>query len=70
MPPTLFVCLNSVIRRAVKAHGHFPSARAAEKLVFLVLRNVETKWRNPPTYCHAARIEFSIRFGEGFRMVE
>ena len=62
--------LNSTVRRAVKAHGHFPSDRAAEKLVFLALRNVEAKWRNPPAYWHAARIEFSIRFGERFRMVE
>ena len=69
-PPTLFVCLNSTVRRAVKAHGHFPSDRAAEKLAFLALRNVAAKWRNPPPFWHAARIELSIHFGERFHMVE
>ena len=62
--------LNSTVRRAVKAHGHFPSDRAVEKLAFLALRNVEAKWRNPPTFWHAARVEFSIRFGDRFRLLE
>ena len=62
--------LNSTVRRAVKAHGHFPSDRAAEKLVFLALRNVEAKWRNPPSFWHASRVELSIRFGDRFRLLE
>ncbi len=62
--------LNSTVRRAVRAHGHFPSDRAAAKLVFLALRNVAAKWRNPPQFWHAARAEFAIRFGERFLLVE
>lgn len=62
--------LNSAVRRAVKAHGHFPSDRAAEKLIYLALRNVADKWRNPPIHWHAARVELSIRFGDRFRLVE
>ena len=62
--------LNSTVRRAVRAHGHFPSDRAAAKLVFLALRNVAAKWRNPPQFRHAARAELAIRFGERFLLVE
>ena len=62
--------LNSTVRRAVRAHGHFPSDRAATKLVFLALRNVEAKWRNPPHFWHAARTEFAIHFGDRFPLVE
>ena len=62
--------VTNAIRRAVKAHGHFPSDRAAEKLVFLALRNVEAKWRNPPSFWHASRVELSIRFGDLFRLLE
>ena len=61
--------LNSTVRRAVRAHGHFPSDRAAAKLVFLALRNVAAKWRNPPQFWHAVRGEFAIRFGERFLLV-
>ena len=32
--------LNSTVRRAVRTRGHFPSDRAATKLIYLALRNV------------------------------
>ena len=37
--------LNSVLRKAVRAKGHFPNEEAALKLMYLALRNVEKKWR-------------------------
>ena len=49
--------------------GHFPNDRAATKLIYLTLRGVEWKWRAPPTFWHAARIEFAIHFDERFAMV-
>ena len=60
--------LNSTVRRAVKAHGHFPHDRAAMKLIYLALRKVEQKWKRPPRYWQQARSEFSIRFGDRFRL--
>ena len=60
--------LNSTVRRAVRARGHFPNDRAATKLIYLALRGVERKWKRPPVYWHAARGEFAIRFGERFAM--
>ena len=61
--------LNSTVRRTVRTRGHFPNDRAATKLIYLALRGVERKWRAPPTFWHAARIEFAIHFGERFAMV-
>jgi putative transposase len=39
--------LNSVLRKAVRGKGHFPSDEAALKLLYLALRNVEKKWSGP-----------------------
>ena len=55
--------------RAIRTRGHFPNDRAATKLIYLALRGVERKWRAPPTFWHAARIEFAIHFGERFTVV-
>lgn len=60
--------LNSTVRRAVKAHGHFPHDRSAMKLIYLALREVERKWKRPTPIWHLARSEFSIRFGDRFRL--
>ena len=61
--------LNSTVRRAVRTRGHFPNDRAAAKLIYLALRGVAHKWKNPPKYWQQARSEFSIRFGDRFRML-
>ena len=59
--------LNSQVRRAVRVRGHFPSDRSATKLLFLVLRNAEAKWKSPPVAWQRAKSEFAIQFGERFR---
>ena len=58
--------LNSTVRRAVRTRGYFPNDRAATKLLYLVLRGVERKWRAPPLYWHQVRPELAIHFGERF----
>jgi hypothetical protein len=40
--------LNSKLRRAVRARGHFPNDDAAMKLLFLVLNRSEKEWKMPP----------------------
>jgi hypothetical protein len=40
--------LNAKLRRAVRARGHFPSDKAAMKLLFLVLNRTERAWKMPP----------------------
>ena len=58
--------LNAVLRRAVRSRGHFPSDEAAVKLLYLVLRNVEDKWRAPNIHWSEAKNQFAIHFGERF----
>jgi putative transposase len=56
--------LNSQLRRAVRAHGHFPSDEAALKLVWLRLKQISAGWKVHPGIWHAARAQFTIMFGE------
>lgn len=62
--------LNSVVRRAVRARGHFPNDRAAAKLIYLALRGVRRKWLAPPAFWSEARREFAIQFGDRFRALD
>jgi len=58
--------LNSKLRRAVRARGHFPSDEAAMKLLFLVLNRAEKEWKMPPREWAMAKAQFAVRFGERF----
>ena len=58
--------LNSKLRRAVRARGHFPSDEAALKLLFLVLNRSEKEWKMPPREWAMAKAQFAILFGERF----
>jgi len=40
--------LNSKLRRAIRARGHFPSDEAATKLPYLVLNRAAADWKRPP----------------------
>ena len=39
--------LNSKLRRAVRARGHFPNDDAATKLLYLVLNQTSNGWKSP-----------------------
>ena len=58
--------LHSQVRKAVRIRGHFPSDRAASKLIYLVLRKIEAKWTLPPPAWHQARAQFAIYFEDRF----
>jgi putative transposase len=58
--------LNSKLRRAVRAGGHFPSDEAATKLLFLVLNRSEKEWIMPPREWAMAKSQFAVLFGERF----
>ena len=58
--------LNSKLRRAVRARGHFPSEEAATKLLFLVLNRSEKEWIMPPREWSMAKSQFAVLFGERF----
>lgn len=58
--------LNSKLRRAVRARGHFPSDDAAMKLLFLVLNRAEKEWKMGPREWAMAKAQFAIVDGERF----
>ena len=58
--------LNAEVRKAVRIRGHFPSEEAATKLIYLVLRKVQARWKNPPIFWQAAKAQLAIRFEDRF----
>ena len=58
--------LNSKLRRAVRARGHFPTDDAATKLLYLILNRSEKEWRMPPREWSMAKAQFAVMFGERF----
>jgi putative transposase len=58
--------LNAQVRKAIRVRGHFPSEEAATKLIWLVLRNVQRRWKNPPIAWHAAKAQLAIQFEDRF----
>jgi putative transposase len=58
--------LNSKLRRAVRARGHFPTDDAALKLLFLVLNRSEKEWKMSPRQWAMAKAQFAVLFGERF----
>ncbi len=58
--------LNSKLRRAVRARGHFPNDDAALKLLFLVLNRSEKEWTMPAREWCMAKAQFAVLFGERF----
>jgi putative transposase len=62
--------LHSQVRKTIRNKGHFPSDKAATKLIYLSLRQIEAKWKKPPPAWHAAKAQLAIAFGERFDLSE
>jgi putative transposase len=62
--------LNASVRKAIRNKGHFPNDQAATKLIWLALRRVAAKWKNPPPSWQAAKAQFAIQFGSRFALSE
>ena len=60
--------LNSKLRRAVRARGHFPNDEAATKLLYLILNHAAQDWMRPPREWTEAKTQFAILFGERFTL--
>jgi len=60
--------LHSGVRKSIRNKGHFPNDESANKLIWLALRNITVKWKNPPIAWAAAKAQFAIQFGERFRL--
>jgi putative transposase len=48
----------------------FPSEEAAAKLIWLVLRNVQARWKNPPITWQAAKAQMAIQFEDRFTLAD
>lgn len=59
--------LNMQLRKVIKNRGHFPNDQAAAKLLYLALRKIAKKWKNPPTGWKAAAAQLAIQFGDRFK---
>ena len=62
--------LSSTLRKAVKARGHFPSDKAATKLLCLAIKNLTAKWKKPPREWTMAMNQFAILFDDRLKAVE
>ena len=58
--------LNSKLRTAVRARGHFPSDEAASKLLYLILHRSEKEWVMPAREWSMAKAQFAVLFGNRF----
>lgn len=60
--------LNYQLRRVLKTKGHFPNDDAVFKLLFLAIRNIESKWKNPPPEWHQIFNQLVIHFGDRIQL--
>lgn len=62
--------LNASVRKAVRNKGHFRSDQAATKLIWLALRHITERRRNPPIAWQAAKAQLVIQFEQRFVLSE
>jgi len=60
--------LHMQLRKALKTRGHFPNDEAATKLIYLVLRNIITRWRAAPRDWKMAMTQFAILYPDRFTL--
>jgi len=58
--------LNSKLRRAVRARGHFPNDEAATKLLYPILNRSGKERKMQPRAWNMAKAQFAVLFGERF----
>ena len=63
-----YASLHSGVRKSIRNKGHSPSDEAATKLIWLALRHITAKWKNPRIAGAAAREQFAIQFADRFRL--
>ena len=56
--------LNRSLRKIIKTRGHFPHDKAASKLLYLAIRNIEKGWKAPVPGWRQALNQFHILFGD------
>jgi putative transposase len=58
--------VNAQLRKIIKTRGHFPSDDAANKLIWLALRNITADWSRSAHEWKAAMNQFAVLYAERF----
>src|SRR5262249_20351829 len=58
--------LNRILRKALKTRGPLPTIEAAQKLVYLAMKNASKTWGRGTVHWNIARLQFAIHFGDRF----
>ena len=58
--------VNARLRKIIKTRGHFPNDDAANKLIWLALRNITVEWKRPSQGWREAMNQFAILYAERF----
>jgi putative transposase len=60
--------LNGRVRKIIKTRGHFPSDDAANKLIWLALRNITADWGKAAHHWKEAMNQFAILYDDRFNV--
>src|SRR5271169_6437848 len=58
--------VNARLRKIIKTRGHFPTDDAANKLIWLALRNITAKWSKAAHHWKEAMNQFAILYDDRF----
>ena len=60
--------VNARVRKIIKTRGHFPSDDAANKLIWLALRNITAEWGKAAHHWKEAMNQFAILYDDRFNL--
>jgi transposase-like protein len=60
--------INARLRKIIKTRGHFPTDDAANKLIWLALRNITTDWGKAAHHWKEAMNQFAILYDDRFNV--
>jgi transposase-like protein len=58
--------VNARLRKIIKTRGHFPTDDAANKLIWLALRNITAGWSTAAHHWKEAMNQFAILYDDRF----
>jgi putative transposase len=58
--------VNARLRKIIKTRGHFPTDDAANKLIWLALRNITADWGKAAHHWKEAMNQFAILYDDRF----
>jgi transposase-like protein len=61
--------VNAQLRKIIKTRGHFPTDDAANKLIWLALRNITADWSKAAHHWKEAMNQFAILYDDRFSAV-